>query len=75
MIQAVVIERWLQISIAIMVTLSAALLGFAQHDAILPVIMAVVAITSVIFTDVLRWFRLHRLLANVAMLLATFFSW
>ena len=74
MIQAVVIERWLQISIAIMVTLSAALLGFAQHDAILPVIMAVVAITSVIFTDVLRWFRLHRLLANVAMLLATFFS-
>ena len=74
MIQAVVIERWLQISMAIMVTLSASLLGFAQHDVVLPVIMTVVAITSVIFTDVLRWFRLHRVLANVAMLLATFFS-
>ena len=74
MIQTVVIERWLQISTAIMVTLSAALLGFAQHDVVLPVIMAVVAITSVVFTDVLRWFRLHRLLANIAMLVATFFS-
>ena len=57
-----------------MVTLSASLLGFAQHDAVLPVIMTVVAITSVIFTDVLGWFHLHRMLANVAMLLATFFS-
>ena len=36
--------------------------------------MAVVAITSVVFTDVLQWFRLHRLLANIAMLVAAFFS-
>ncbi|HIN95486.1 MAG TPA: DUF3488 domain-containing protein, partial [Planctomycetes bacterium] len=66
------VERWLQISIALMVTLSAALLGFSQNNLLIPLIMLLVAITSIVFTDVLRWFRLHRFLANVAMILATF---
>ena len=69
-----IVERWLQVSTAVMVTLSAALLGFSQGNVLLPIIMSLVAVTAVVFTDHLRWFCLHRMLANGAMLLAAFFS-
>ena len=69
-----IVERWLQIATAVMVTLSAALLGFSQGNVLLPIIMSLVAVTAVVFTDHLRWFCLHRMLANGAMLLAAFFS-
>ena len=69
-----IVERWLQVTTAIMITLSATLLGFSQGKAALPVIMLLVSTTSVVFTDYLKWFRLHRVLANIAMLVATFFS-
>jgi transglutaminase-like putative cysteine protease len=70
----VIVERWLQIATAVMVTLSAALLGFSQGNVLLPIIMLLVAVTAVVFTDHLHWFRLHRVLANGAMLIAAFFS-
>ncbi len=59
---------------ATMASMSTAMLGLGQGSAVLPGMTALAAITSVVFTDWLEWFRLNRIVANLAMLMAAFFS-
>jgi transglutaminase-like putative cysteine protease len=67
-------ELWLAIVIAGMASLSTVLLGMGQHELLWPVLTILAATVSVTFTDWLGWFHLHRILANVAMLLAAIFT-
>ena len=69
-----IVERLLQIHMAALAALATLMLGRGQASNLLPTLMIIAAISSVIFTDVLGWFRLHRLVANLAMLFAAFFS-
>jgi transglutaminase-like putative cysteine protease len=64
----------LSILMATMASLATLMLGMGQRDMLLPAITFLSASLSVIFTDGLGWFRLNRWIANVAMLLAAFFS-
>ena len=64
----------LSIVMAIMASMSTAMLGLGQGSAVLPGMTVLAAITSVLFTDKLGWFRLNRIVANLAMLIAAFFS-
>ncbi len=68
------LERLVQIHVALLVSIGALLLGLAQGDLLLSVMVIFAAITSVIFTDALGWLRLNRGLANVAAMVALFFS-
>jgi transglutaminase-like putative cysteine protease len=68
------LERIVQIHIAALAAIGAVLLGMGQQNSLLPVLAVFAAVTSVIFTDTLNWFHLNRLVANLAMLLALFFS-
>jgi len=68
------LERIVQIHVATLAILGAVLLGMGQRSSLLPLLAVFAAVTSVIFTDVLRWFHLNRFVANVAALLALFFS-
>jgi hypothetical protein len=67
-------ERVLQILIAFMVTLSAIMLGVSQKSVSLPIMVTFVAMTSLLFTDILHWFHLNRIVANVAAVVALFIS-
>jgi len=64
------VERIVQIHVAVLASIGAILLGMGQESSMLPVLAVFAAITSVIFTDTLNWFRLNRLVANLAMLFA-----
>lgn len=64
----------LSILMATMASLATLMLGIGQRNMLLPGITFLAAILSVTFTDGLGWFRLNRWIANVAMLLAAFFS-
>jgi len=68
------LERIVQIHVAALAILGAVLLGMGQRSSLLPLLAVFAAITSVIFTDMLHWFHLNRFVANVAALLALFFS-
>ncbi len=68
------VERIVQIHIAALASIGALLLGMSQDDSWLPVLVVFAAITSVVFTDALKWFRLNRFVANLAMLFALFAS-
>ena len=68
------LERIVQIHIAALAAIGAVLLGMGQQNSLLPVLAVFAAVTSVIFTDTLNWLHLNRLVANLAMLLALFFS-
>jgi hypothetical protein len=68
------LERIVQIHVAALAILGAVLLGMGQRSSLLPLLAVFAAVTSVIFTDLLRWFHLNRFVANVAALLALFFS-
>ncbi len=68
------VERLLQIHIATLTALGTLLLGMGQRNPILPVVAIFASITSVIFTDSLRWFWLNRTLANIAALGAVLMS-
>jgi hypothetical protein len=68
------VERLLQIHIATLTALGTLLLGMGQRNPILPVLAIFASVTSVIFTDSLRWFRLNRSLANIAALGAVLMS-
>jgi hypothetical protein len=67
-------ERVLQFLIAFMVTLSAIMLGVSQNNVSLPFMVAFVAVTSLLFTDILHWFHLNRVVANIAAVIALFIS-
>ena len=68
------VDRLLQISVASMAALATMLLGMGQANAVLPTVAIFTAVTSVVFTDHLGWFRLHRQLANVVALVAVTFA-
>src|SRR5688572_18551291 len=60
------VERLLQIHVAVLAALGTLLLGMGQQKATLPVLAIFAAVTSVYFTDILRWFWLNRTLGNIA---------
>lgn len=68
------VERLLQIHLAALTTIGAILLGMGQRDSLLPLLGVFAAVSSVIFTDVLKWFQLHRIVANLAAVAAFFVS-
>jgi len=67
-------ERIVQIHVAGLTTIGAVLLGMGQGSALLPLLVVFAAITSLVFTDTLNWFRLNRVVANLAALVALFVS-
>lgn len=69
------IERIVQIHIAALSCVGAMLLGVGHDDSPMPVLVLFAAVASLIFTDVLNWFRLNRIVANSAALLALFVSY
>ncbi len=64
----------LSMVMASMATLSTVMLGLGQNSFVLALLTFLAAVTSVLLTDWLAWFRLNRIVANLAMLLAAFFS-
>lgn len=68
------IERSLQINMAVMVTLSTVLLSIGQENLVFPMLVCFAAVTSVFFTDIVKWFRLNRHIANVAAVIGLAFS-
>jgi protein-glutamine gamma-glutamyltransferase len=68
------LERIVQVHVALLAILGAVLLGMGQRSSLLPLLAVFAAVTSVIFTDTLNWFHLNRFVANLAALLALFFS-
>ena len=59
-------ERILQVCVTAMAALATLMLGTSQESTSLPVIAVLVSATSLIFTDMLGWFHLHRYVAGVA---------
>lgn len=68
------VERLVQIHVAALTAIGAVLLGLGQAETLLPLLVVFAACTSVIFTDVLSWFRLNRAVANLAAVVALFVS-
>ncbi len=68
------IERVLQVHIAVMVGMGAVMIGISQRSPALPALVIFAAVSSVCFTDWLKWFSLNRILANAAAVLALIFS-
>lgn len=68
------LERIVQLHVAALAIMGAALLGLGQRSSLLPLLAVFAAVTSVVFTDMLNWFRLNRFVANLAALMALFFS-
>ena len=67
------VEKWLQVSIVLLTTLGATLLGTTQGNMKAPVLLLFAGITSIIFTDRLRWFRLPPIVANLLMIVLAFY--
>ncbi len=67
------IERLLQIHIAVLVTLGTLLLSLGQQNSMYPMLIVFAVTTSILFTDILKWFQLNRTVANVAAIFALFF--
>jgi protein-glutamine gamma-glutamyltransferase len=68
------VERLLQMHVAALATIGAVLLSMGQRDSLLPLLGIFAALTSVVFTDTLRWFSLHRMVANLTAVVALFVS-
>lgn len=68
------LERIVQIHVAALAIIGAVLLGMGQQSPLFTSLAVFAAVTSVIFTDILGWFYLNRLIANLAALCALFFS-
>ena len=71
------LENKLQINVAVLVALGALLLGMGQpslEGVLLPILAVFAAVTSVLFTDVFRWFQLNRTLANLLAFAAVAYS-
>lgn len=64
------VERLVQFHIAALAILGAVLLGACQPQSTMPALVVFSAIASLIFTDILNWFRLNRIVANLAALVA-----
>jgi len=68
------VERLLQIHIATLAALGTLLLGMGQRSATMPLLVLMAAPASIWLTDITRWFRLSRMLGNVAALAVLAFS-
>ncbi|MCO6459222.1 MAG: DUF3488 domain-containing protein [Pirellulaceae bacterium] len=68
------VERTLQILMGLLAALGTILLGMGQRNLMLPALMVFAVVTSIVFTDSLGWFRLHRAVANLAAIVAVVFS-
>lgn len=68
------VERTLQILMGLLAALGTILLGMGQRNPMLPGLMIFAVVTSIVFTDSLGWFRLHRAVANLAAIVAVVFS-
>ncbi len=66
--------RLLQLLTVLLVVLSASMLGLGQEESWFSVTVAVVAFAAFMLNDCLRWFYLHRLVANAAMLVVAVLS-
>ena len=67
------LERLLQISVATLASLATLLLGMGQRSAAMPLAVVTAAFLSVWLTDVTGWFRLKRLPAGIAAVVAMLF--
>jgi protein-glutamine gamma-glutamyltransferase len=68
------LERMLQVNVAVLTVVGTLLLGLGQGNPMLPALSLFAAVTSIYFTDVMGWFRLHRAVANLAAVGALFIS-
>ena len=62
------VERYLQICTAAVAVSGSILLGIGERAPELPLMMLMAALTSVIFTDILGWLRLPKIIANICMI-------
>lgn len=62
------VERYLQICTAAVAVIGSILLGIGERAAELPLMMLMAALTSLIFTDILGWLRLPKIIANICMI-------
>ncbi len=72
------VERLLQISIAVLVSLSTLLLGMGERNLTLPVIAIIVSASSLYLTDYKGWLQLNTTVTNLAALVAlaaTYHDW
>lgn len=59
-------ERMMQVCVAMMAALATLMLGTSQESATLPIIGLLAALTALFFTDILKWFSLHPIVAGTA---------
>ncbi|HVX62944.1 MAG TPA: transglutaminaseTgpA domain-containing protein, partial [Pirellulales bacterium] len=69
------VERLLQVSIAVLVSLSTLLLGMGERNLTLPVIAVIVSASSLYLTDVKGWLQLNTTVTNLAGLAALGATW
>jgi len=62
------VERYLQICTAAVAVMGSLLLGIGERAPVLPLMVLMAALTSVIFTDILGWLRLPKIIANLCMI-------
>jgi hypothetical protein len=67
---AMPLERVLQILMAALATLATLMLGMGERNPLLPLLVVVVAASSIYFTDIKGWIRLNTSVANLAGLAA-----
>ena len=68
------VERYLQICTAAVAVSGSILLGIGERAPELPLMMLMAALTSVIFTDILGWIRLPKIIANLFMIFIALFA-
>jgi len=69
------LERLLQISISVLVSLSTLLLGMGERNSTLPVVAVIVSVSSLYLTDIKGWLRLNTTVTNIAGLVALAATW
>ena len=69
------VERLLQISIAVLVSLSTLLLGMGERNLTLPVVAIIVSASSLYLTDHKGWLQLNTAVTNVAGLVGNGVPW
>jgi hypothetical protein len=68
------VERWLQVHLVALCLLGSLFVALTSENLLVPAGVLFAGVTSVIFTDTLKWFQLHRLLGNVAAVGAVVYS-
>ncbi|NLX98678.1 MAG: DUF3488 domain-containing transglutaminase family protein [Rhodopirellula sp.] len=68
------LERFLQINVAVVVSLATLLLGMGERSITLPLWMLMIVVAAFWLTDVTGWFQLNRIVVNIASLIALVIS-